>query len=308
MEQRSLTLTGRHQLEWRTKNIPPLMEDEILIKTIAGAVSIGAELPQYNESDRTDVEPTYPSETGYESYGEVIKIGKDVSSSKVGDRVVAFYGHKDYGVVKAKKAIRVPREISYPFALLSILSCDAAKGVLKLQPKKTDRVLVTGMGTMGLLTVYFLKNYMEVKHVDVIDLDKKRCEYATMFGISNFYTNQAECPQNFYECGLECSSSNEAFRTLQKSIRVNGEICILSDGNRDSLNLQADFFKKELKIIGSSDGWDYQEHANWHFSNVEKVPHIEQIFQHQISHQELINCFEELSKKVINPLKVLVKY
>lgn len=88
------------------------------------------------ETDLTEKSPHYPKETGYESYGEIIEVGDEVKTLKIGDRVVAFYGHKDYGVIKNYKAILVPKGIHYSDALLTILSCDSAKGVLKLNPKK----------------------------------------------------------------------------------------------------------------------------------------------------------------------------
>lgn len=78
MEQHSLVLCGKKKLEWKKEEIGRLQEDELLIKTIAGAISIGAELPQYNENDKSETRHIYPKETGYESYGEVISIGNRV--------------------------------------------------------------------------------------------------------------------------------------------------------------------------------------------------------------------------------------
>ncbi|SEQ28779.1 alcohol dehydrogenase [Virgibacillus subterraneus] len=69
MERKSLELHGKKKLKWTKKSLQHLKNDEVLIKTIAGAVSVGAELPQYMESDITDMSPQYPKETGYESLG-----------------------------------------------------------------------------------------------------------------------------------------------------------------------------------------------------------------------------------------------
>ncbi|HDR7613222.1 TPA: alcohol dehydrogenase [Bacillus mycoides] len=80
MEQYKLVLEGSKQLKWQTDKIRPLQDDEIIVKTVAGAISIGAELPQYKESDISDVNPLYPRETGYESYGEVIQVGNKVTN------------------------------------------------------------------------------------------------------------------------------------------------------------------------------------------------------------------------------------
>jgi alcohol dehydrogenase len=309
MKQNSLVLYGKKELKWTRKILPPLQSDEVLIKTIAGAISIGAELPQFMESDITDTLPRYPKETGYENYGEIIGIGADVKTFKIGDRVVASYGHKDYGVIKEHKAISVPKGIHYSDALLTILSCDAAKGVLKLSPKETDKVLVTGMGSMGLMTVYFLKEYMNVDHIDVLEPKSERGEFAKLLGANNVFNNNFDCPNDFYEYGIECSASNEGFKTLQESLLKDARICILSDGNKDKFELQPEFFEKELNIVGSSDGWDYLKHSEWYFGHIKKNgSQLSKIFELKVKKQELIQCFNVLSEGKVNPLKVLVEY
>ncbi|CDO03711.1 L-threonine 3-dehydrogenase [Oceanobacillus picturae] len=309
MEQKSLVLYEKKELKWNQKELSPLEKDEILVKTIAGAISIGAELPQYMESDKTELSPHYPKETGYESYGEIVEVGSDVKTLKIGDRVVAFYGHKDYEIIKEKKAIPVPKDIHYSNALLTILSCDSAKGVLKLKPKETDKVLVTGAGTMGLLTVYFLKEYMNVHQVDMLEPNPSRESFARLLGVNNVFSNISECPIDFYDYGFECSADNEAFNSLQISLRKDAEICILSDGNKDKFELQPEFYEKELKIVGSSDGWDYKKHSEWYFENIKQNgSHLNKIFELKIGKQKLIQCFEDLSKGKVNPLKVLVEY
>lgn len=60
MEQYKLILKEPKQIEWETNEIKDIQDDEIIVKTIAGAISIGAELPQYKESDVTDTNPIYP--------------------------------------------------------------------------------------------------------------------------------------------------------------------------------------------------------------------------------------------------------
>jgi len=308
MKQNSLVLTGKRQLKWMTNDLPALEEDEVLVRTIAGAISIGAELPQYIESDLTVNLPSYPKQTGYENYGEVVRIGEEVKTLKIGDRVVASYGHRDLGIVKEQKAIPVPKDIHYSYALLTILSCDAAKGVLKLNPRETDKVLVTGMGTMGLLTVYFLKQYMKVEHVDVLEPHAPRGSLAKIFGATDAFNRESECPKDTYPFGFECSAYNGAFETLQRSVVKGGGICVLSDGNKERFQLSSAFYEKELKIIGSSDGWDYAKHAEWFFREVDHTPYVNKIFELQITKDKLIECFQSLSRGQVNPLKVLVTY
>ena len=307
MEQYKLILKGPKQLKWEINEIKDIQDDEIIVKTIAGAISIGAELPQYNGSDVTETNPFYPRKTGYESYGEVIQVGNKVTHVNVGDKVVSFYGHETIGIVKGHKVIRVPSSIQPKVALLSILSCDAAKGVLKLNPRQDEKVLITGMGVIGLLACNFLKYYVGIEHVDVVEPNKNRRDFAKKFGPKNIYDSEEKIIET-YNYGFECSATNSGFHTLQKTLKTNGEICILSDGNIEELTLTANFYQKELQIIGSSDGSDYQKHADWFFEEIGKTPFIEEIFQHEIHYTSLIECFDELSLGIIKPLKVYVSY
>ncbi|MES5938796.1 MULTISPECIES: alcohol dehydrogenase [unclassified Bacillus cereus group] len=301
MEQNKLVLEGPKWLKWKIREIKFIQDDEIIVKTIAGAISIGAELPQYKESDVTDINPFYPRKTGYESYGEVVRVGNNITNLNVGDKVVSFYGHETVGIVKGDKVIRVPSYIKPKVALLSILSCDAAKGVLKLNLRQDEKVLITGMGVIGLLACYFLKYYVGVEP------NKNRRVFAKKFGAKNIYESEEQIIET-YNYGFECSPTNIGFYTLQKVLNSNSEICILSDGNLEELTLTPDFYEKELRIIGSSDGYNYQKHADWFFSQIEQTTWIEGIFQHEIQYTELIQCFEELSQGIITPLKVFVSY
>ncbi|OGX80341.1 alcohol dehydrogenase [Exiguobacterium sp. SH31] len=307
MIQDSLKLTGKKRLRWDSRQLPTLAPDEVLIETITTSVSIGAELPQYEANDLTDPTPDYPRKVGYESYGVVIKTGIDVTSLHVGDRVLAFYGQQSYGVVSAHKAFYVPAEIDDKSALLAILSCDAAKGVRKLNPSPSDSVIVAGMGTMGLLAVYYLKAFYGVAKVDAIELDPGRRELAKSFGVGVVYTpNEVEF--DCYDYGIECSARNVAFALLQQAVKPGRSICVLSDGNKETLVLQPEFYEKELQIMGSSDGWDYPEHFQWYFESVQRAEYVKQIFDMEIQRDDLIQTFSELSERIINPLKIVVAY
>lgn len=292
-------------MEWRDTELPELKEGEVLIRTIATAISIGAELPQFRQEDPTDAFPEYPRKVGYESFGEIVETGHSVKSLKTGDRVIAFYGQKNLGIVKAEQAFKTPRNIEAGIALLAILSCDAAKGVRKLDPFPDSRVIVTGMGTMGLLTVYYLKHFYKVQQVDVLEPDSTRHEPAKSFGAANIYSAE-EFPQDYYDFGIECSATNEGFAALQKAMKSHQQICILSDGNKGTFTLQPEFFEKELGIVGSSDGWDYEKHMEWFYSSAKAAPFVRDIFQLKITPDEIINCFEKLDYRDINPIKILV--
>ncbi|MGD6783280.1 MULTISPECIES: zinc-binding dehydrogenase [Bacillus cereus group] len=126
----------------------------------------------------------------------------------------------------------MPSSIQPKVALLSILSYDAAKGVLKLNPQQDEKVLITGMGVIGLLACYFLKYYVGVEHVDVVEPNKNRRDFAKNFGAKNIYDSEEKIIET-YNYGFECSATNSGFHALQKALKTNGQICILSDGNNE---------------------------------------------------------------------------
>ncbi|PSR29661.1 MAG: alcohol dehydrogenase [Sulfobacillus benefaciens] len=304
---KSLRLMRSRELEWHEHDLPPLDDHGVLIKTMACAVSIGSEIPMYRGDSLATRSTVYPRQMGYESYGEVMDIGRGVTRIQIGDPVVAFYGQQTYAVCPETQVISVPRNIKPSTALLTILSCDAAKGVLKLRPKASDKVLVSGLGTMGLLTVYFLREYLNVRHVDAMEPDRERSAMGISFGVNVCFCDERSIP-SVYDVGFECSARNAAFHVLQASLEPHGRLCVLSDGNVEEFSLHSAFFEKELGIVGSSDGWDYQEHAKWFFEHVPSTPYISDLFQLEIEPSALIGCYQELAAGRIRPIKILVNY
>jgi alcohol dehydrogenase len=309
MHRKSLLLAAPGQLEWVSEDLPPLQPHEVLIQTTAGAISIGSELPLYCGTARSTEPIHYPRMTGYESAGIVIGCGSNVQRFQVGDRVIAFYGHRTHAIVSAAKAIAVPDNVPDALALLSILTCDVSKGIRKVDPQPDESVLITGAGIIGLLTIFMLKAF-GVQKIDVFEPCAERRTMALQLG-----ARMAMPPQEItsvsemYPIAFECSSSNKAFELLQRKMQREGRICILSDGNIEPLTLTPVFHEKELMIVGSSDGWDYQEHAKWFFNFVsEHIPKLEDLFDYQTTADNLIATFELLATGAIVPIKVLVYY
>ncbi|HEY7123721.1 MAG TPA: hypothetical protein VH540_07180 [Ktedonobacterales bacterium] len=312
MDTRSLLLTGPRQLEWVSETLPAhkaLKPDEILVQTTAGAISIGSELPIYLGTARSGKPAFYPRMTGYESVGRVLACGSAVQRIHPDDRVLAFYGHRTHAVIAEKKAIAIPDGVSDALALLAILTCDVGKGIRKLAPQPDDPVLVTGAGAIGLLTVFMLKA-MGIQAVDVVDPLVERRALALSLGARQAHDlDSSRDNTNIYPAAIECSSRNEAFRLLQERMQQNGRLCILADGNLEPLVLSSVFHEKELLVVASSDGWDYHQHAVWYFQHLqEHLPGLEQLFQEQITCEELPDTFERLARGTICPIKVLVMY
>jgi alcohol dehydrogenase len=309
MRARSLLLTGPRTLTWVASEIPPPAPGEVLIRTHAGAVSIGSELPLYRGVARTSAPVTYPRMTGYESLGTVLALGANVQKLRIGDRAVGFYGHRTAAVIPESKAIRVPETVSDRLALLAILSCDAAKGVQRMRPWLDEPVLITGLGVIGALTLFLLRAVGN-RIVDVIEPRPERRALALELGARQVLSPGESGSQDAsYAVGFECSSRDAALLLLQQRMRPGGRICVLADGNLERLTLAPAFHEKELSILGSSDGWDYQAHAAWFFERVMAGPtQLEALFGYETTAERLPATFELLANGSIAPLKILVHY
>ena len=254
MHRKSLLLTAPVQLEWVLEDLSLLQPDEVLIQTTAGAISIGSELPIYSGTARSTEPIRYPHMTGYESAGIVIARGSDVQRLQVGDRVIAFYGHRTHAIIPEAKAIAVPDNVPDALALLSILTCDVSKGIRKVAPQPDESVLITGAGTIGLLTIFMLIAF-GVQKIDVVESRVERRTLALQLAANMAMPLQEiNTRSEMYPIAFECSSNNRAFELLQRKMQPEGRICILSDGNIEPLTLTPTFHEKELMIVGSSDG------------------------------------------------------
>jgi alcohol dehydrogenase len=308
MQRESLMLLEPRRLAWVTEKLPPLQPDGVAVRTVAGAVSVGTELPQYTGAERVIVPRPYPRMTGYESMGVVLERGEAVQDLEIGDRVVAFYGHRTLGILPASKAIKVPDSVSDALALLAILSCDVARGVRKLALAPHDLTLVTGAGAIGLLTLWVLRAY-GVRVVDVVEPRAERRALALRLGARRALAPDEPPEQVLYAAGFECSTHQAAFALLQERMHAGGRVCMLADGNVEPLTLAPAFHAKELTVIGSSNGWDYHQHARWYFEQVRGgTGPLEALFDERVSAADLPQTFACMARGERTPIKVLVQY
>lgn len=304
---RSLLLTAPRRLEWVEEPLAAPGEGELLVETLAGAVSVGSELPLYRGDERASRPTTYPRMTGYESLGLVRAAGAGVRTPAVGERIVATYGHRDAAIVPATKVIPAPPGLPDELALLGILSCDVAKGIGKVGPSAAEPVLISGAGTIGLLTLWVLRA-QGVRTVDVLEPLPERRALAEALGAAHAWAPD-ELPRDDYAAGFECSSRDAAFARLQRALRRDGRICILADGNVEPLTLTPEFHARELAVVGSSDGLDYHAHARWFFARVQDGRSgLERLFDCRITAAELPATFARLATGELRALKVLVRY
>jgi len=101
-----------------------------------------------------------PIPLGYSLAGRVVETGAEAGVS-AGDRVACagagIANHAEYNAVPRNLMVRIPDEVDDEDASFVTLGAIALQGVRVAHPTLGERVVVTGLGLIGLLTVQILK-------------------------------------------------------------------------------------------------------------------------------------------------------
>lgn len=121
---------------------------------------------------------------GYSAAGDVLEAGREAQSLKPGDRVAVagagYATHAEFNFVPENLCAKIPEGVSYADASFATIGAIALQGVRQTEPQLGERIVVIGLGLLGLLTVQILKaNGCAVMGVD---LDEEKVALAKEFG------------------------------------------------------------------------------------------------------------------------------
>jgi predicted dehydrogenase/threonine dehydrogenase-like Zn-dependent dehydrogenase len=141
------------------------------------------------EGVRTTLEKVFakldaPFALGYSCAGTVTTAGANTSGLRPCDRVACagagYATHADYNFVPKNLVVKIPDAVSFDDAAFTTLGSIAMQGVRQADVRLGERVVVIGLGLLGLLTVQILK----AAGCQVLgsDLDSKKCQLAKELG------------------------------------------------------------------------------------------------------------------------------
>lgn len=200
-------LYGPRDLRVEEVDIPEVTDDLALIKIMACGVC-PTDLRTYIGTRASTT--TGPRRIGHEWVGEVIEIGKNITSAKVGDRVAinnkipcgyCYYcvngadhlcvnlfrvgrvvsgGYAQYGVASDKALFPIPDNVSYEEAAFAEPVSCCMNGIDNCGIKLGDDVLIVGAGPMGLLNMQLAK--VKGARIIVSDIIDERLKKAKEMG------------------------------------------------------------------------------------------------------------------------------
>ena len=195
-----------------------------------------------------------PLPLGYCNVGRVVEADKD-SQFAAGDRVVSNGPHAEMVAVNKNLVAKIPDKVDDPTAAYVVVSAIGLQGVRLLQPTLGERIVVSGLGLIGLLTVQILRAHG--CQVLGIDFDSRKLELARQFGAETVDLSTGQDPvaiSNAWTSGqgvdgiviTAATKSNELIHQAATMCRKRGRIILVGV---IGLNLQrADFYEKELSF------------------------------------------------------------
>lgn len=208
---KAAVMTDIMKTELLEKDIPVIKEDEVLVKIEYVGVC-GSDLHYYEQGHIGDVRVQYPFVLGHEAAGEVVRLGKNVTHLKVGDKValepgktcghcefcktgrynlcpeVEFFAtppydgvFQEYAAHRADLCFKLPENVStMEGALIEPLAVGfhaANQGGAHLG----QTAVVMGAGCIGLVTMMALRAE-GVDKIYVVDIIEKRLQKAKELG------------------------------------------------------------------------------------------------------------------------------
>ena len=197
-----------------------------------------------------------PIALGYSAAGEVVEAGADAGGPRPGDRVAAAGGgyasHAEFNFVPRNLCVRLPDGVSYADAAFTTVGAIALQGVRQANPLLGERVVVVGLGLLGLLTVQMLK----ANGCAVLGTDPKeeRARLAGRLGADAVATTEVAEACEAFTGGrgadaviiAAATSDNGPIETAAQLSRRKGRVVAVG---AVGLNVPRDaFYKKELEL------------------------------------------------------------
>lgn len=274
-------------LELQEIPIPEISDKEILLKVKAAGI---CHSDAHYRAGLSPVSHT-PLTLGHEVSGIVDKIGNDVESVNVGDRVCLHYlntcgdcyycstgneqfcpsgkmlghhtdgGYAEYIAVPARNAVLLPDEISFEVgATLMCASATAFHALLKSRIKPGDKVAIYGVGGLGQSAIQLASSFGATE-VFAVDIDEEKLKLAASYGAIPINSKTVDPVQKIKartDRGVDIAIEMIGLPMTQKqalqSVGPMGRVVLVGLSDKDlSVHTYSEILGNEVELIGSND-------------------------------------------------------
>ena len=280
MNTKQIVFTGINTAELLDKEIPAVGAHSVAVRTVVTTISSGTEKanimgdPNVNSVGAPGV--FFPRTVGYSGSGEVIAVGSEVRSVKVGDRVAVYWGkHIGVNVVAEKNVVKIEDDgISFEESAVSFIATFPMAAIRKTRVEMGESALVMGLGILGMIAVKLLRVAGAVPIIAVDPNPTRRAmalENGADYAIDPFEEGFAERVKKISEGGvnvaIEVTGVGQGFNQALDCMAKFGRVALL--GCTRSSDFTVDYYRKihapGITVIGAHTNArpDTESHGGW---------------------------------------------
>ncbi len=255
-------LNAPNELEIRKESLATksLGAGEILCETLVTAISPGTELGAYAGLPALRAGPAYPRLQGYCNVARVLAVGPDAGGIRCDDRVLSFASHRShYRMAAADVLLVLSQDAKADEVVCTYLYHLGYDAVLRANVRAGSRVLVVGLGVLGLTSVAMAgvagARVFAVSDHSIPRRIARECGASAVFPRSNLPELRAALSEALADVVIVTANSWEDWRICLEMAAMRGIIACLGFPGRGQAPAAQNpldsrfFYAKQLQIM-----------------------------------------------------------
>jgi 2-desacetyl-2-hydroxyethyl bacteriochlorophyllide A dehydrogenase len=320
MKSTAIVFTEPEKVELRQEDVLEPGADEVTIQTLVSLISTGTESFCYRgEFDAGTGWANwvkYPFYPGYSNVAKVIKVGREVTGLKEGDRIFSGLQHQQFATISSTRPdiVKLPDYADDENASWSTLSYITQTAVRRGEHVMGDTACVIGLGPLGQLVVQYLR-ILGLQEILVIDTAQKRLDMAIAHGATKAFCGSAGNAREFVEehtggrlvdVVYDVTGHYAVFPLALKLVRTLGTLVLLGDSPHPSRqHLIQDVITRQIKIIGTQNACLPPAYSYWTSSRqillflkyvLRRQIQVENLITHRFQPTDAVEVYEMLQE------------
>jgi len=338
-----------NDIRYEEVQMPEAKANEVLVAVKAVGIC-GSDIPRIYRNGAHKM-PLIP---GHEFSGQVVKVGAGVDDGWLQKRVGIFPlipcreciacqkeayemcrhysylgsrcdgGFAEYVSVPLNNLIELPEKVSYEEAAMLEPMAVAVHAIRRVKLQESDKVVVCGLGTIGMLLVMFLLE-QGVKNILVIGNKEFQKKQVLALGVpENNYCDSRT--MNVAEWVLEhtmgvgadvffeCVGKNETYMQAIDLTVLGGSVCLVGNPHSDmglSQQIYWKILRNQLNVTGTwNSSFTGREEDDWHYvlkALEQSKVRLENLISHRYSLAELEEGFRIMRDKSEDYIKIIAR-
>jgi len=187
MNSKNIVFVKENVAEFLEEPVKEMKRDDVMVELAVSSISSGTERANLTGSKtvswlkKEQEQAIFPRRGGYSSAGVVVKVGEDVTSVKVGDRVsLSWSTHSQYVVINESRVYPIG-DIDFEDAAIFHIATFPLAAIRKCRLEIGESAIVMGMGILGIVALSLLKA-AGATPIIAVDPDSKKREKALTCG------------------------------------------------------------------------------------------------------------------------------